>query len=271
MTVVIFREVMFPQRKFRTMLRALRDSVWCLLILGLVAQQSPSVQAAEWGSLSGKFVYTGPPVKQQKAAFPEPPSLVVGPQGGIKNIFVYLKERNFNPERIHPDFRKLPNLVVIEHRNQRFEPHAAALWQPHQKLVFSNQSPRVHVTQLFPLKNQRPDISAIGPGRKETIPFEYPELLPIQIKCDIHPFETGYLLVLDHPYVSISDETGTFQIKNLPVGEWEFHVWHEQAGHLAAREDWQKGRIKLQIKPGENDLGVIKVSPEMLEQKTAQK
>ncbi|MEQ9065095.1 MAG: hypothetical protein RLO18_00160 [Gimesia chilikensis] len=271
MTVVAFREVMFPQRKFRNMLRVLRDSVWCLLILGLVAQQSQSVQAAEWGSLSGKFVYPGPPVKQQKTPFPEAPSLVVGPQGGIKNIFVYLKARNFKPERIHPDFQKLPNLVVIEHRNQRLEPHATPLWLPHQKLVFSNQSPRVHVTQLFPLKNQLPDLSAIGPGRKETIPFEYPELLPIQIKCDIHPFETGYLLVLEHPYVSISDDTGAFQIKNLPVGEWEFRVWNEQAGYLAAREEWQKGRIKIQIKPGENDLGIIQVTPAMLKQKATYK
>ena len=206
-----------------------------------------------------------PPCETTKDSVPRASVTGRWTQGGIKNIFVYLKERNFKPERIHPDFRKLPNLVVIEHRNQRFEPHATALWQPHQKLVISNQSPRVHLTQLFPLKNQRPDLSAIGPGRKETIPFEYPELLPIQIKCDIHPFETGYLLVLDHPYVSISDETGAFQIKNLPVGEWEFRVWHEQAGYLAAREEWQKGRIKIQIKPGENDLGEIKVSPEMLE------
>lgn len=197
--------------------------------------------------------------------------MIIGPQGGIKNIFVFIKDRRFKQELIHPDYQKLPDQVVIQHQGDHIEPHAAGLWQPHQELVVLNKTPHLHLTHLFPLKNHLPDSLHENPNRKKLIQFEHAELLPMQIKCDIHPWESSYLLVHDHPYFAISDENGAFQIKNLPVGEWVFQFWHEQAGHLAAREDWERGRIKMQIKPGDNDLGEIKVSPELFTPKSFSK
>ena len=229
------------------------------------------MEAAEWGTLSGKFVYTGTPVKQSDPRIPEDQSLIIGPQGGIKNIFVFIKDLRFKQELIHPDYQKLPDQVVIQHQGDHIEPHAAGLWQPHQELVVLNKTPHLHLTHLFPLKNHLPDSLHENPNRKKLIQFEHAELLPMQIKCDIHPWESSYLLVHDHPYFAISDENGAFQIKNLPVGEWVFQFWHEQAGHLAAREDWERGRIKMQIKPGDNDLGEIKVSPELFTPKSFSK
>tara|TARA_R100001132_G_scaffold27429_1_gene33345 strand:+ start:26680 stop:27426 length:747 start_codon:yes stop_codon:yes gene_type:complete len=236
-----------------------------LLICGLFIFGSPSLKGAEWGSLSGKFIYTGKPVKQKKTPFPEAPSLVIGSQGGIKNIFVHLKDKNFKDELIHPDYQKLPDQVVIQHLGNRIEPHATVLWQPHQKLLVLNKDPNLHLPHFFPIINRLSESIHTQPARKKFIKFEHSELLPMQIKCDIHPWETGYLLVQNHPYFSITDETGAFKIKYLPVGEWEFRVWHEQVGHLLAREDWDRGRIKIQIIPGNNDLGVIKVAPELFD------
>ena len=166
------------------------------------------MEAAEWGTLSGKFVYTGTPVKQSDPRIPEDQSLIIGPQGGIKNIFVFLKDRSFKQELIHPDYQKLPDQVVIQHQGDHIEPHAAGLWQPHQELVVLNKTPHLHLTHLFPLKNHLPDSLHENPNRKKLIQFEHAELLPMQIKCDIHPWESSYLLVHDHPYFAISDENG---------------------------------------------------------------
>lgn len=253
------------------MYRCQQSFAWCLLIWGLIISGAPSLEAAEWGSLSGKFVYTGKPVKQKQGPFPVDESLVIGPQGGIQNIFVFLKDRNFKQELIHPDYQKLPDQLLIEHRGNRIQPHASALWQSHQKLVVLNKDPDLHLTHLHPLINRLPDSIQENIDRKKIIEFQFAEPIPMMVKCDVHPWETGYLLVQSHPYFSITGETGAFQIKNLPVGEWEFRIWHEKVGGLAAREEWQKGRIKVQIKPGENDLGVIKVSPEMMQTKTSSK
>jgi hypothetical protein len=74
----------------------------------------------------------------------------------------------------------------------------------------------------------------------------------------------GYVLPRDNPYAAVSGDDGSFEIKNLPAGTWEFQVWQEAAGNLAAKPEWKKGKFKLQIKPGDNDLGVIQVSPSLL-------
>jgi hypothetical protein len=38
--------------------------------------------------------------------------------------------------------------------------------------------------------------------------------------------------VLDHPYAVVTDVKGNFEIKNVPVGEHKFHIWHERAGYI---------------------------------------
>ncbi len=42
----------------------------------------------------------------------------------------------------------------------------------------------------------------------------------------------GWLLVRDTPYMAVTDQQGRFQIKGLPVGQWEFAFWHERAQFL---------------------------------------
>jgi hypothetical protein len=76
----------------------------------------------------------------------------------------------------------------------------------------------------------------------------------------------GYLVVPPTPYAAVSDKDGKFEIKNLPAGtQLEFQVWHEGKGYvqkaLVNGKDagWAKGRFKMTIKPGDNDLGDIKV------------
>lgn len=71
-------------------------------------------------------------------------------------------------------------------------------------------------------------------------------------------------MVLPHPYFAVTDETGSFTIKNLPVGDCQIRLWHEKMGGIEAREEWKRGVIKIKIKPGNNDLGLIKISPKLV-------
>ena len=38
---------------------------------------------------------------------------------------------------------------------------------------------------------------------------------------------TGYVRVFDHPYYALTDEDGTFEIKNAPAGKFRIVFWHE--------------------------------------------
>jgi hypothetical protein len=81
-----------------------------------------------------------------------------------------------------------------------------------------------------------------------------PETTPIQFKCTIHPWMSGYVRVFDHPYYATTDENGNFEIKNAPVGKFRMVVWHEKVGYLNGKE----GRfgIPVTITPGTTEVKV---------------
>ena len=47
------------------------------------------------------------------------------------------------------------------------------------------------------------------------------------VNCNIHPWMQAHILIQDHPYMAVSGEDGTFEIKNLPAGKQNFLFWHE--------------------------------------------
>ncbi len=55
------------------------------------------------------------------------------------------------------------------------------------------------------------------------------------IRCDKHKFMSATLLVFDHPYYAVTDETGSYRLPPLPPGKYTVRVWHETLG-TASRE-----------------------------------
>ena len=71
--------------------------------------------------------------------------------------------------------------------------------------------------------------------------------------------------------MAVTDADGTFEIKDLPEGDWTFLAWHEQSGYVqevnlgGKKTKWARGRFEQPIKSGENDLGEIKVGTAVFE------
>ena len=88
---------------------------------------------------------------------------------------------------------------------------------------------------------------------------------PIPATSGIHPWFNGYILPLDHDYFAFTGADGRFEIKNLPLGEWEFAIWHEKAGWLKTDRfpisRFPAGRFRFRITPGEKPLGDVRVDP----------
>lgn len=245
------------------------------LLLCCVVFITHPLQAAEWGTLTGQFVYTGKPAKLPKLEISRDQeicgkfsdqvvdqSLVIGKKGGVSNIFLYLRESKMDASQIHTSYQKLSSSVKIQNKGCIFQPHVSGIWVKKQKLEAVNADLCAHGFQVKAYRNHSLN-QLLPPGETLSHRFEYGEKLPLRLSCSIHPWQEGWLLALNHPYFSTTDESGVFSIKNLPVGDWEFQVWHEKAGYLIARPEWTRGRVKLKITPGENDLGVIKVTPSM--------
>ncbi len=41
-------------------------------------------------------------------------------------------------------------------------------------------------------------------------------------------------MILDHPYMSVTDARGRFTITGLPPGQYEFRCWQEKVGYVSA-------------------------------------
>ena len=246
------------------------------ILLGLLALflPGPQAQAAEWGTMTGRIVYEG------KAPKPEPlkvdkdqavcnavplvdESLEVGPDGGLKNALVYLRTDKVEVAPEYADAAKKE--VVVDNKGCRFEPHVSVLIAG-QPLVIKNSDPVGHNTKADAISNA-PFNDLIPSGASIQKTWDKAENLPVKIGCSIHTWMGGYILVRPNPYAAVTDDKGNFTIKDLPAGqELEFVLWQEKAGYLKNAKNKEvkvesKGRFKLKLKKGENDLGEFVVTP----------
>lgn len=199
-----------------------------------------------WGDVTGQFVLSGdmpePVVLIRKgdanvknsevcaAVTHYKNDLSIDPETkGIANIFIYMRKA----DKVHPDLQESEKKeVVFDQKNCRFTPHSL-LVRTDQTVVIKSDDPIQHNTHTYPLRNQAYNF-ILKPNERsgEKIQYPVPEFLPIQVKCDIHPWMMAYWMILDHPYMAVTDENGSFTIERLPAGQNEFRVWHERVGYL---------------------------------------
>lgn len=146
-------------------------------------------------------------------------SFVVGPSGGISNVFVYLDKA---PAGYVADTTLKPEL---DQKLCIFRPHA--LFVPVGATFSLKNSDSVsHNVGTNPQRNA-PQNSNMTPGSTMELVFKKAEKEPFDARCAIHPWMKFYTLVLDHSLAAVSDSEGRFEIKNVPAGKHKFRVWHE--------------------------------------------
>ena len=59
--------------------------------------------------------------------------------------------------------------------------------------------------------------------------FLKPEVM-IRVKCNIHSWMHAYIGALAHPYFAVTGADGTFEIRNVPPGDYVVEAWQEKMG-----------------------------------------
>lgn len=235
--------------------------------------------AAEWGSLKGRFVVDGdapepPALVVDKDPFcmdadPKNDVLIIGEDNGLANAVVYLRLPRRGDVAIHPDYESsLEEPVVLDNKGCEFVPRVT-LVRVGQTLEVKNSDPTGHNTNisLFGFNPVVPANSQIEIKASKDAP------LPTPVRCNIHPFMQAHILSLKHPYMAVSGDDGSFEIKNLPAGKHEIQLWHEVPGYLKdvttkAGKANRQGRIDVTIAAGKTvDLGDIKIPASSLKVK----
>jgi plastocyanin len=192
-----------------------------------------TVDAATVGSISGKaaFIGTAParPALQMAtdkacvaAAGPNPQSdaVLVGADGGLKNVFVHVKEG------LDPAYSfEVPSApVVLDQKGCIYTPRVIGV-RAGQGFEVLNSDDTLHNVHALPLANQEFNSS----HKKVSRTFTVPEVM-VRFKCDVHPWMAAYVGVVAHPFFAVTDAAGAFEITGLPPGTYTLEAWHERFG-----------------------------------------
>lgn len=252
-----------------------------LVAFATVLFAAASASGADWGSIKGRFVFEGTieptPIQVTKDVeycgqhklFDE--TVVVGADGGLRDVFVFLEPARGKKVEIHPDFESADvKPAVLDNKGCRFEPHALVMWT-RQPLEIRNDDKGIgHNTNAQTFWHNPKFNEQVTSDRPIVKKMEKSEDFPAPIACNIHPWMNAVLLIRDNPYAVASAEDGTFEIKNVPAGKQDFVFWHQAKGRLkglqvGSDKTDRKAKATIEIKPGESvDLGDIKVAPDMV-------
>jgi plastocyanin len=205
-----------------------------------------AVKAEGWGTLKGQVTFGGDPpsssvlVEKGKAAKnPEwcakdnpiiSDRLVVdGGTKGVRYALVYLPR----PTAVNEDAKKAAagTTVLFDQTKCVFEPHVLGLMTG-VPVELKSSDPLNHNVNAK-LKNSTFNQTIAG-GQSIKFTPSAPERTPGNIVCDIHPWMSAWWMVVDHPYIAVTDAKGNFEIKNVPAGTQKVVVWQEAVGFVTA-------------------------------------
>ncbi len=180
------------------------------------------------GTIQGTISFVGtPPVMrilrnqpccEDSTPIPEE-RVVVGPGGGLANTFVYLLDAPASDGSLPP--------TTLDQHNCRFVPHAIGV-QVGQTLTLHSQDATMHTITYTPSNNTPRNFGLNFAGDEKTTTFDAAEF--IHVRCDIHPWMSGWVGVFDHPFFAVTGDDGHFTISRVPAGHYKLASWHEQYG-----------------------------------------
>lgn len=196
------------------------------------ASPSQGGPGAATGSISGMVKLTGtPPVvatlKRQADPFcakteMKDETIVVNPNGTLKNVAVRVVKGPVPPVAATPP----PVEVVFDQQNCMYRPRVLGVAKG-QKVLVRNSDPTMHNIHAYAGTNTLFN-RAMMKGAKDIEAKVEPGVN--RMKCDVHPWMTGYIVVNENPLISVTGDSGDFTLANLPAGTYTVEAWHEKYG-----------------------------------------
>jgi len=198
------------------------------------------VSITDGGTITGTVKWTGPQPHLTRLAITKDPQicdpesaktrdlerLIIGPDGGVANTVVYLKNVTRGKAFDLPQTRRF-----LDQKHCRYEPHILLVPQ-NALLQMKSSDATLHTIHMdgaasynlpFPFPNQVISRDMQSPGL-------------VNLKCSGgHVWMNAEMFVAPHPYYAVTDESGKFELTNVPPGQYEVVAWHE--GWSVAREE----------------------------------
>jgi len=190
------------------------------------------VSVPDGGTISGSVKWSGP--EPHLTSFPitkdpqicDPDShktrdlerLVIGPQGGVANTVVYLKDISQGKAFDFPQNRR-----SLDQHHCRYEPHILLVPQS-TSLQMKSSDATLHTIHM----DGAATYNLPFPFPDQTVSRDMPSAGLVNLKCNGgHVWMNAEMIVAPHPYYAVTDESGRFEITNIPPGRYVLVAWHE--------------------------------------------
>jgi hypothetical protein len=198
------------------------------------------ISVADGGTISGTVKWSGPVPHELDFPITKDPQiceadgkktaslerLIVGPEGGVANSIVYLKNISAGKALELPEQRR-----HLDQKHCRYIPHILLVPQ-NSALQMQSSDATLHTIHMdgaatfnlpFPFTNQTTSRTMSTPGL-------------VNLRCNGgHVWMNAEMMVVQHPYYAVTDESGRFQFTGVPPGTYQIVAWHEGWG-LAGKE-----------------------------------
>jgi hypothetical protein len=185
------------------------------------------------GEIKGKVTYEGTlpkyrpldmvnePTCAKHYTTPIPPeNVVAGPNNGLKNVVVYISAGI--QEESPPT-----QAAVLKQWGCKYIPHVLAV-ETNQEIWVQNEDSVAHT--IHPMARINKEVNRSQPPGTPPLVIKYDKPEVIRVKCELHPWMRGIFVVLKNSHYSVSDESGSFSLPDLPPGKYTVKAWHEQFG-----------------------------------------
>ncbi len=188
------------------------------------------VEAQAPGKIAGRILFKGvapEPLKIRMSADPRclqanpggaERRQIEGKNGGLANVIVSIKTK------VVGTFPPITTPVVLDQSGCMYTPVVIAL-QAGQPLKLRNSDDTLHNIHPRPVVNPGFNVGQPRKGMESEKKFDKAETL-FPVSCDVHPWMRSYIAVFEHTFFTITKDDGTFEIPNVPPGEYEVEAQH---------------------------------------------
>ncbi len=161
---------------------------------------------------------------------------------GVKNVIVSIED-------IEKGKKLLPSSnPVLDQKDCVFLPHVVAI-PAGATIDILNSDKIMHNVHSYAIKNS-PFNEGVSGGGKLPKKFDFPEVVPV--KCDVHKWMSGFIVVKGNPYFAVTDDNGNFKIDNVPAGAYKLQAWQETLGKQVKDvtvEAGKEAKADFELKP----------------------
>ena len=204
-------------------------------LLAVLFVATPGGQTPDTGSIAGRATLTTR-IKGRPLPSTAYPTRAVGAHDPtaipeIKNVVVYLKDVAFRGALP-------PTKAELRQEHETLLPHVLAITRG-STVDFPNDDPIFH--NVFSLSSAATfDLRRYPRGQSRSRQFSKAGI--VTVYCDIHSHMSATILVMDNPYFTIPNPDGSFELPNVPPGQYTLVGWHERVGERRVSVRVERGK-----------------------------